>query len=357
MSVVFLQKRAHKAGAQTCLARLLAHPGLRDRQPVLVCSETGWLTRECERLGVTCLVENFPSARSLTGRLMGNAAFARRVAARLREGGLKPDLVHANDYLEGPLALPLAKALNVPSAVFLRAGGMASQDFRKYGCGSFDLLIAVGDELRDRAAGWTSKPVLRIYDGIAASEFQAPKPKSDSFPREVLVIGSPLAAKGWADVTAAVAEVPELNAPGRLALYFTGDPPDPARNDLGLDRIPGVSFRFLGRVEGFADLVRQYDLVINPSRTESFGMAAIEVIAAGVPLLSSRVGVIGQVVTPDQWLFAPGSVGELADRLRSLERHWSTVSFDGLLAQSLVRQRFLIDTSVADLLEAYRKLA
>ncbi len=53
------------------------------------------------------------------------------------------------------------------------------------------------------------------------------------------------------------------------------------------------------------ELTREYELVINASRGETFGMAAIEVIAAGISLLSSRTGVIEKVIENEGLLFEP----------------------------------------------------
>ena len=349
MSRVFLQRRAHKAGAQTCLARLIAYPKLRDELPVVICSEKGWLTRECLRHGVTCLVEPFPSVRSLAGRLFVNAAFNSRLARRLRFLNIEVEEVIANDYLEGPLALRLARKFQVPSTVLLRAGGMSAKDFEKYECGSFGRVLAVGDDLQAKARKWTSKSVTRIHDGLADSEFDEPRIAPGTFPRKVLVIGSPLAAKGWSDVIDAFATLAARGGDAVQELHFTGHVPDAAHNDLGLERVRGLECHFLGRVEGFVDLVRDYDLVINPSRAESFGMAALEVLAAGVPLLSSRVGVIEQVVQSDDWLFAPGNSDELALKLERLVRDWPGIALNVAVAQSRIRERFSIAGTVKTL--------
>lgn len=52
MSVLFIQERTHRAGAQTCLMRLLRTEIIRRRNPVLLCSEPGWLSEECKKNGI-----------------------------------------------------------------------------------------------------------------------------------------------------------------------------------------------------------------------------------------------------------------------------------------------------------------
>jgi glycosyltransferase involved in cell wall biosynthesis len=355
--VLYVQKRTHRAGAQTCLARLLRHPGLRPWHPAVVCSESGWLTGECRAAGIPVILEPFPSSRSLLARLHGNGAFARRVRRRLTEAGLTPGLVHANDHLEGLLGLELAKALGARSAVFLRSPGMTREDYFKYRCSEYDLIAVVGDGLYAQVRGWDpGRDIKLIHDGIEPGEFASPKPKSREFPRRILVVGSPPDWKGWADLTEAIFQLQSAGELPELEFDFTGVRPDPAKNDLRLARLTRVRCNFLGRVEQFPALVRAYDLVINPTRMESFGMAAVEVMTLGVPLLSSRTGIIEQVIEQPEFLFPPSQPGELALALGNLIRSWGRIDFDVAGCQHKIRERFLIDRAVGTLRLEYARL-
>jgi len=356
-SVFYLQNRTHRAGAQTCLARILRNPEMRPWNPVLICSGAGWLTLEGERAGVPVVCESFPRSRSLFGRLHGNAAFVRSVAERVRPAICDRLIVHANDHLEGILGLKLAGALGAKSAIFLRSPGMTRDDYFKYRCNKFELIIAVGDELRERVQSWERRrPIELIHDGIESGEFEAPKPKIQALPKRVLVIGSALAWKGWADLTDALFLLEQEKVMPPLQFDFTGEEPSESANDLKLARLSVVCCKFIGRVEAFRDLVRSYDLVINPTRMESFGMAAIEVLAAGVPLLSSRTGVIEQVQKTKEMLFPPSRPDVLAAALRHLLTNWKTIDFGASRAQEYIRDRFLIDHAVGRLTAAYEKL-
>jgi glycosyltransferase involved in cell wall biosynthesis len=356
-SVLFVQKRAHRAGAQTCLARLLRHRGLHPYHPAVICSEAGWLTETCRAVDVPVILEPFPSSRSLLARLHGNGVFARRACRRLAEAGLTPTLIHANDHLEGLLGLELAKRLGVRSAIFLRSPGMTREDYVKYRCAEYDLIAVVGDGLHAAVRGWDpGRDVRLIHDGIESTEFAAPKPKAREFPRRILVVGSPLDWKGWADLTEALWRLEAAGVLPELEFDFTGVQPDAARNDLRLTRLTRARCAFLGRVEKFPELVRAYDLVINPTRMESFGMAAVEVVALGVPLLSSRTGIIEQVIEQTEFLFSPKDPSALAEALRNLIRQWGGFTFDAERAQANIRSRFLVDRAAEKLGAEYARL-
>ena len=93
----------------------------------------------------------------------------------------------------------------------------------------------------------------------------------------------------------------------------------------------GADVRFTGRVgaEQLAELRRDAAVAVVPSRyAEILPLAALEAMAAGVPVVASRSGGLAELV-PEDGLFQPGDVGALAGRLRRLwgdaaagERAW-----------------------------------
>lgn len=354
--VLFIQGRTHRAGAQTCLARLLRHEQAFAWNPVVLSSKPGWFTEECGRLGIPVLLEEFPSSRSLSGRLFGNEAFAKRAASALQVQNFSPSIVFANDHQEGILALSLAGRLQARTAILLRSPGMRREDYFKYRCNEFDHVSAIGDELTERVQAWDpGKTIHAAYDGVFEDEFLEPKPNPAAAPSKILAIGSPLDWKGWADLTEAL-HMLESDALPNLQIDFTGTMPSSGENDLKLGRLKNVVCNFIGRVEKFRELVRGYDLVVNPSRMETFGMAAIEVLAAGVPLLSSKTGVMEDVQTNPAMLFEPADPASLAEALRNVLERWSATDFGVASAQRNIRRKFMIDHAAAALDAAFESL-
>lgn len=111
-------------------------------------------------------------------------------------------------------------------------------------------------------------------------------------------------------------------------LLMLGDGPDRAdaereARELQIDR----DVRFLGRIDSMAELLQATDLFFLPSQTESFGLAALEAMACGSPVVATRVGGIPEVIEDgiNGILEPPGSVEAMArravDLLRDPVRH------------------------------------
>jgi glycosyltransferase involved in cell wall biosynthesis len=96
-----------------------------------------------------------------------------------------------------------------------------------------------------------------------------------------------------------------------LTLVIAGDGPQRAQLEA---RAAGTATRFAGRVDA-AELARlrsQAGLALVPSHAaETFGLAAAEAMAAGVPVAGSAVGALPELCGPDG-LVAPGDAAALA---------------------------------------------
>jgi N-acetyl-alpha-D-glucosaminyl L-malate synthase BshA len=88
----------------------------------------------------------------------------------------------------------------------------------------------------------------------------------------------------------------ELNKKVPSKLLFVGDGPE-RPNAESLSRELGTydDTRFVGRQEQIEEVLAVSDLFILPSDYESFGLAALEAMAAGVPVLSSNAGGLPEI--------------------------------------------------------------
>jgi glycosyltransferase involved in cell wall biosynthesis len=131
----------------------------------------------------------------------------------------------------------------------------------------------------------------------------------DSDCRVALAVGRLHPQKGFDVLVESAARL--RDAHHRVCVLIAGD--GPARPALGAAiRRAGVDVRLLGDRHDVADLLRAADVVAMPSRWEGWPLAAGEVLAAGVPLVASRVGGLPALVGDAAVLVPPGDPAALA---------------------------------------------
>ncbi|MBZ0199966.1 MAG: N-acetyl-alpha-D-glucosaminyl L-malate synthase BshA, partial [Ignavibacteriaceae bacterium] len=93
-------------------------------------------------------------------------------------------------------------------------------------------------------------------------------------------------------------------------LILVGDGPD--RSDCErLCRQLNLSdhVKFLGKQDGLVDILNAADVFLIPSQSESFGLAALEAMACGVPVVSSSVGGLPELIRHNE----SGFIAEIGD--------------------------------------------
>lgn len=69
------------------------------------------------------------------------------------------------------------------------------------------------------------------------------------------------------------------------------------------------SVRFLGKQEGLVEILTSSDVFLIPSQSESFGLAALEAMACGIPVVSSSVGGLPELIKHNE----TGFIAEIGD--------------------------------------------
>ena len=233
-----------------------------------------------------------------------------------------PRAIVANDHQECLLALALAKAAGgIPVIAILRTPGMSRNDFEKYQCNQCDHLFARGEQLTAKVAQWGRSDVTCMLGSFSEDDLSPPLSHTSSFPTKILVAGSEEPRKGFADLIEAVKLVEQVE-PDFPAIEFTctGDMTE-ALDELTNQPLRS-SFTFIGRVENFSAYARSFHLAIHPSRSESFGMAPLELLLAGVPTMISSTGITPELPMSVPWIFPPESPQILSQAICELWKNW-----------------------------------
>ncbi len=180
----------------------------------------------------------------------------------------------------------------------------------RFGIEQSDGVTSISSYLRDRtreAFGITSEievirnfvncdVYLRNPDLVAAMRPRYAQPATANKPQERLLVhlSNFRPVKRVQDVVEVFARVARA-LPARLMLI--GDGPDRsiaehlARKHNVQDRI-----HFIGKQDNVNELLPLADLMLMPSEMESFGLAALEAMACGVPTIATRVGGVPELI-------------------------------------------------------------
>jgi glycosyltransferase involved in cell wall biosynthesis len=107
----------------------------------------------------------------------------------------------------------------------------------------------------------------------------------------------------------------------KARLVLIGDGPElGACRDLARELDIVTRCTFAGTYDAIWELLPQADAFLLPSDYESFGLAALEAMACGVPVVCSNTGGLPEVVEHEKsgFLHAPGDVAGMAANLRRL---------------------------------------
>jgi glycosyltransferase involved in cell wall biosynthesis len=249
---------------------------------------------------------------------------------------LDPDVIHAvNPLVLGTGGMLYARRLKVPLVASYHTNVATYARFYKLGFlenvtrwwtralhNRARINLCTSEATRDYLLHEGIKRVRLWPQGVDARRFRPDRASegwrnrlSGGRPDEkvLLYVGRLAPEKDIGRLRAVLREIPGA----RLAIVGDG----PAREALE-ERFRGTPTVFTGLLEG-NDLAAAYasaDLFLFPSITETLGMAMIEGLASGLPVIAARSGAAHEVVSEGEngLLYEPGSDGELVAAVRHI---------------------------------------
>jgi glycosyltransferase involved in cell wall biosynthesis len=286
-----------------------------------------------------------------------------------------PDVAHAHAWTGGLAALAGARTLAVPVAQTFGLLGVAEQRrgrpqpasaarIRLEACiaRSADVILASSaEEMTDLARLGVPRTRVRVVPcGVDTQRFSPEGPAAERNGRPRLLAAEPLGAPDGHDlVVRALAEIPGAD------LVITGgpDPGELSRNQAcrhlrRLARKLGVHDRlvFTGRVapDELPALLRSADLVVSSAVYEPLGMAALQAMACGTPVVTAAAGAERDaVIDATTGLLTPRQPRQLGWRIRRLLANPLQLEAYGIAAADRARSRYSWERIGRETLAAY----
>jgi glycosyltransferase involved in cell wall biosynthesis len=193
-----------------------------------------------------------------------------------------------------------------------------------------------------------------IPPGVPTAEWKRPTARGSVSPEDpvrILFVGGDLERKGGSDLLRAFAMLRQEERPVELHLV--------TRSKVA--EAPGLTV--YNNMQPNSDALRRLywesDIFCLPTYGDALPLALAEAAAAGLPLVSTKVAAIPEIVLDNRTglLAAPGQPQELAAALRRLVAEPGLREWQGQQAQQLARERFDAATNSAALLELLKEVA
>lgn len=251
--------------------------------------------------------------------------------------GWQPDVVHAHDWLVAHPSIALAEHFDVPlvSTIHATEAGRHSgwisgainrqvHSIEWWLANDSDAVITCSGSMKDevtRLFDIRDSTVTVIRNGIDIRTWSFLRRRPRQGPARLLYVGRLEYEKGIQDAIAALPRI-RRSHPG-TTLHIAGEGTQSTwLAQLARSHRVARSVSFLGTLEHDELLgwLHGADAIVLPSRYEPFGIIALEAAAAGIPLVASTAGGLGEAIVDKVTglSFEPADVAGLAAAVRNV---------------------------------------
>lgn len=366
--VIHLSKMTGAAGSEGHLLALL--PGLRARgvdARLWMLVEPGNPVQDyvdrAEALGV-------PVERVIIRRHFDPGLW-RRLAVRLRDA--RPDLVHTHLIHADLYGIPAARWAGVRGVVSSRHNDdrfrrwLPVRALSRWLWRQADAGIAISEAIRRFAIayeGVSPQKIHTIHYGLDPASVHAPPDARTrlrqelGLPADAPLVGSVcrlIEQKGLDNALDGFAQVAAEFPAAHYAI--AGDGPLRGALEAQAARL-GVADRvhFLGWRADAPAIFAALDVLLAPSRWEGFGLVFLEAMALGVPVISTRVSAIPEVIADGEtgWLVPPDDPAAIAGALRAALAGPDERCRRGEAGRARLESQFTVDAMVDRTLAVYQ---
>lgn len=200
-------------------------------------------------------------------------------------------------------------------------------------------VVAISNSVRDMLLDKYKVNSITINNGILTSSFKRREPKEFTSPMKIVQVSRLLhSAKGQDLLIQAASKLH-----GKIHVTFIGDGPShDYLKKITAEHNAEEWISFAGKQEQsyIAEHLKDYDLYVQPSRNEGFGLTVAEAMAANIPVLVASDQGPAEVTEGDRfgWVFENDNVDDL---VRNIE--YIRTNYDAALAKSTLATQHVIE--------------
>jgi glycosyltransferase involved in cell wall biosynthesis len=282
---------------------------------------------------------------------------------------LKPDIIHVHGTRAGSVGRLAAIGLNIP---VIYTEHLWTREFKLGRIMTFfhylvnwfldmftNLNIAVSFAVKDflvNAKISHEDKIVVIYNGIKPSSF-----KAKIFEHKEIHLATVATLNRQKGIQYLLRALPQIKREfPNVDLEIIGDGPYKRELVGEVKKLRlGKSVTFSGFLADVEKSLVKADLYIQPSLSESFGLAIIQAMNIGLPVVATNTGGIPEVVTEGKsgYLVPPQDPAKLAGAILSLLRQPAKAKEMGQMAKKEVKLKFNLDDMIKELEQTYEAMA
>jgi glycosyltransferase involved in cell wall biosynthesis len=229
--------------------------------------------------------------------------------------------------------------------------------FSRWSLARANAMVAVSAHVRDvalRRAPWAAPRMRVVHNGVDVARWaRSVEPRPDG-PFTLVVVGRLDPRKGLDLAIAAVARIPEV----RLEVVGVGAERAALEANVRARRLE-ERVHFHGQLADTRPLLARAHAALCSSRSEGLGIALLEAMATGLPVVGFRVGGVPEIVDDGVtgMLCRAGDISALEAVVRRAMADRAALGAMGETGATRVRARFSLEAMASGYAEVYASLA